>query len=142
MGSPNATDTAARFPSFQVWEPWIAAGTTGTPSEMAIIAAPGMALPGTPLFWRVPSTKSPSISFCLTASRMRRSASRSDSPRRIASVPCAAMSCESPGTSNSSLFATKTSRRGHMVPMTGTSMKLKWFTASTPPPSRGTRSLP
>src|SRR5579875_1229604 len=38
----------------------MAAQTTGTPSCRATIAAPGCTVPGTPLRWRVPSTKTAS----------------------------------------------------------------------------------
>ena len=41
IGSPQATETGAKFPIRQVWLPWIAAGISGTDSLIATIAAPG-----------------------------------------------------------------------------------------------------
>ena len=120
----------------------MAIGTTGTPSWIATMAAPGFASPGSPECCRVPSTKSPSTPPSRTVSRMRRSASRSDSPRRTAMVPCARISCEKPGWSKSSVLATNAIRRGQTVPSTGMSMKAAWLTARTHPPSRGRRSVP
>ena len=49
IGSPQAIDTGAKFPSRQVWLPWIAAGISGTASLIATMAAPGCTGPGTPL---------------------------------------------------------------------------------------------
>ena len=43
IGSPQAIETGSKLPGFQNWLPWIAAGTTGTSSWRATIAAPGIA---------------------------------------------------------------------------------------------------
>ncbi len=109
---------------------------------MAIIAAPGIAFPGSPPRCRVPSTNTPRRLFSRTASRASRTASRSDSPRRTESVPNDRISGPSPGTACASALARKTMRRGQSVPTTGTSIQAAWFTARTAPPSRGTRSRP
>jgi hypothetical protein len=83
-GSPQAIVTRWKFPSFHVCEPWIAPQTIGTCSFTATIAAPGWTTPGTPERCRVPSTKTPRQPPSRTTSRIRRTASRSDSPRRMA----------------------------------------------------------
>ena len=80
IGSPKATDTGARF-HFQYCEPWIAAGTTGTPSWIATMAAPDLASPGTPAFCRVPSTKRPSRSFVAHGLAHAGAARRGRTPR-------------------------------------------------------------
>ena len=107
IGSPHAIETGAKLPTFHRCEPWIAAQTTGTSSCSATIAAPGCTCPGTPLRCRVPSTKTPSALPLRTTSRIRRTASRSDSPRRTESVPKPRMTCPSPGTPCASTLARK-----------------------------------
>ena len=106
IGSPQAIEAGWKLPGRHVCEPWIAAAWTGTPSCSATIAAPGCAWPGTPLSCRVPSTKRPSACPCRAASRMSRTASRSDSPRRTEIVPKARISWPSPGARCASTLAT------------------------------------
>ena len=67
--------------------PWITAGTIGAPSDSAISAAPGCTRPISSLDWRVPSQKTPSGWPARSTRRARRSASRSDSPRRTPKAP-------------------------------------------------------
>ena len=62
--------------------------------------------PGTPDFCRVPSMKSPTARPSRAAWRISRTASRSDSPRRTASVPCWRISQPRKGVSCASTFAT------------------------------------
>ena len=96
-GSPTAIEHGAKLPGFQNCVPYTPTGTTGTFSWIATIAAPGCAVPGTPLRCRVPSTKSPTARPSRAACRISRTASRSDSPRRTASVPCLRITQPSPG---------------------------------------------
>ena len=97
---------------------------------------PAAPSPGTPVSWRVPSTKRPSARPSRTTSRIRRTASRSDSPRRTAIVPKLRISWPRPGIRWASTFATKWIDRGDSKPNTGGSIQWKWLTASTTPPVR------
>ena len=131
-----------KLPGFQLCEPWIATGITGTSSCSATIAAPGWSSPGTPLRWRVPSAKRPSAPPSRTIARIVRTASRSDSPRRTGNVPKARMNVPSPGTRCASILAMKLIVRGQAQPSAGGSSHEKWLQAITSPPVIGTRSLP
>ena len=93
-------------------------------------------------FCRVPSTKRPSALPSRTISRIARTASRSDSPRRTERAPNARISWPSPKWLWISLFARKWIVRGQAVPKAGGSSHEKWFMASTTPPSSGMRSAP
>ena len=112
IGSPHATETGCQLPDAPGCEPWIAAGTTGTPSWSATIAAPGCTLPARRSAAASPRRRDPSASPSRTTSRIRRTASRSDSPRRTENVPKLRMSWPRPGMRCASTFAMKWIVRG------------------------------
>ena len=80
-------------------------GSTGTPAPIASIDAPARALPISPDFWRVPSTKTPSTSPLASTARAARSAARSGWPRSIGNAPVCGMTVPTTGTDQSSRFA-------------------------------------
>ena len=81
------TVTGCRSDCLMKIVPWITTGTIGAPSESAISAAPGCTGPIASDGWRVPSQKTPSACPARRTRRARRSASRSDSPRRTPKAP-------------------------------------------------------
>ena len=116
----QATETGAKLPGLQYCVPWIAAGTTGTSSWSATIAAPGCALPGDAVALaraldeepeRLAVARRPGASAAPLRGRTRRGAPRSSRSRRI--------SCPSPGTRCASILARKSMLRGDALPKTG-----------------------